>query len=227
MTVLTKVQRAACTIRLISDDAILADFLAASPLPEGHWRIEPIALRAASGRLRSAQAPDAIVMDRPGFETLEPALADLPAGLPRILVADRIDAPTVRRLLAAGGTAAIPTSFEKPLFLRALALALAGEVFLPSALWLPCLEERLVVAQPGQSGDPGLTPRERDVLCELATGKSNKLIAHSLGIAEPTVKMHLARIGRKFGVANRTQLLTRAIRQGLLPDLSARAALPG
>lgn len=227
MTVLTKVQRAACTIRLISDDAILADFLAVSPLAEGHWEIEPIALRVASARLRLIQAPDAVVMDRPGFDTVAADLAGLPAGLPRILVADRIDATTVRRLLAAGGTAAIPTSFGKPLFLRALGLALAGEVFLPSELWLPCLEERLVVARSGQSGDPGLTPRERDVLSELATGKSNKLIAHSLGIAEPTVKMHLARIGRKFGVVNRTQLLTRAIRQGLLPDLSAAAAGPG
>ena len=47
MTVLTKVQRPACTIRLISDDAILADFLAASPLPEAQWGIAPVALRAA------------------------------------------------------------------------------------------------------------------------------------------------------------------------------------
>lgn len=220
MTILARLPRSTCTIRLVSDDAILAAFLAETALPGTGRGIDVVPLRAAPARLPQMRAPDALVMDRAGFETAEPLLAALPPDLPRILITDRIDTAVVRRLRAAGGTAAIPTHYDRQLFLNALALALAGEPYLPAALWLPCLEERLAVAGPPGEGGAGLTRRERDVLCELAAGKSNKMIAHSLGIAEPTVKMHLAHIGRKFGVANRTQLLARAIRQGILPEFA-------
>jgi len=226
MTVMAKVQRPPCTLRLISDDAILADYLAGAGLPETCRGIDVIATRNASTRLTGLRGPDAVIMDRAGFDVVEPALSALPAGLPRILVADRVDMTLVRRLLAAGGTAAIPTSYERPRFLGALSLAIAGEPVLPAEMWLPCLEDRLAIGTGADAGEAGLTPRERDVLCELAAGKSNKLIAHSLGIAEPTVKMHLAHIGRKFGVVNRTQLLTRAIRQGFLPELAGAGPGP-
>lgn len=218
MTVMAKVQRPVCTLRLISDDAILADFLAATQLPGAERGIDVVATRSAVQRLSGLRAPDVVIMDRGGFDATEPALAALPAGVPRILISDRIDTATVRRLLAVGGTAAISTSYEKPRFLGALTLAILGEPVLPAEIWMPCVEERLAIGNGPDALEAGLTPRERDVLCELASGKSNKLIAHSLGIAEPTVKMHLAHIGRKFGVANRTQLLARAIRQGFVPE---------
>ena len=54
-------------------------------------------------------------------------------------------------------------------------------------------------------GNRPLTPRELEVLAELRTGADNKGIAHTLGIAEWTVKAHLTRIYAKLGVRNRTQ----------------------
>lgn len=221
MTIMARLPRSSCTIRLLSDDAILAAFLAETCPPGSGRALDVVPLRRAEARVAQSRAPDALVMDRAGFDAVEPLLPRLPADLPRILITDRIDTAVLRRLRAAGVTAAIPTHYGRALFLNALALALAGEPFLPAAVWLPCVEERLAVAGPPGEGEAGLTPRERDVLSELAAGKSNKMIAHSLGIAEPTVKMHLAHIGRKFGVANRTQLLARAIRQGILPDFAA------
>ncbi len=54
--------------------------------------------------------------------------------------------------------------------------------------------------------DAGLTGREREVLAELASGKSNRDIAESLFITERTVKKHLANLFRKTGTTNRTAL---------------------
>ena len=55
-----------------------------------------------------------------------------------------------------------------------------------------------------------LSERQVAVLKELAEGKSNKQIAHVLGVAEPTVKMHVSALLRAFGVQNRVQILLKA-----------------
>ncbi|MES9967590.1 MAG: response regulator, partial [Sedimenticola sp.] len=43
-----------------------------------------------------------------------------------------------------------------------------------------------------------LTPREREILCHLADGQSNKVIARNLGISDGTVKLHVKAILRKL-----------------------------
>jgi DNA-binding CsgD family transcriptional regulator len=53
--------------------------------------------------------------------------------------------------------------------------------------------------------DP-LSKRERDVVKQLLEGRSNKLIALSLGITERTVEFHLKNIYAKFQVASRMEL---------------------
>ena len=50
----------------------------------------------------------------------------------------------------------------------------------------------------------GLTPREREILEALATGKANKEIANDFGIHEDTVKHHVSDILRKLDVPSRT-----------------------
>ncbi|MEI2443878.1 response regulator transcription factor, partial [Priestia megaterium] len=50
-----------------------------------------------------------------------------------------------------------------------------------------------------------LTKREKDVLKEIAKGKSNKEIGASLHITEKTVKTHVSNILSKLGVQDRTQ----------------------
>lgn len=63
--------------------------------------------------------------------------------------------------------------------------------------------------------DVPLTPRQRDVLCLLGEGKSNKEIARVLGLSEGTVKLHVTAILKALNVTNRTGAVVAASRLGL------------
>ncbi|MDP8903970.1 MAG: response regulator transcription factor [Chloroflexota bacterium] len=65
------------------------------------------------------------------------------------------------------------------------------------------------------SGLP-LSARELDVVALVADGRSNDEIAARLGIAPSTVETHLRRMYERLGVASRTELDTRAVREGWL-----------
>lgn len=62
-----------------------------------------------------------------------------------------------------------------------------------------------------------LAPQEVALLRMLDQGLSNKEMASQLNVAEVTVKTRLARLYRRFGVRSRVQLLSYAVRNGLLP----------
>jgi len=74
----------------------------------------------------------------------------------------------------------------------------------------------------------GPTPRQRQVLGLVASGRQNKQIAFELGIAERTVKLHVTALLQATGARNRTHLLVRARALGLLgpPELRPDGA-PG
>ena len=59
-----------------------------------------------------------------------------------------------------------------------------------------------------------LTPRERDVLAELAKGKSDQEIAQALSISPETVRTHMVNILRKLNVNSRLEALVVAVRHG-------------
>jgi NarL family two-component system response regulator LiaR len=62
-----------------------------------------------------------------------------------------------------------------------------------------------------------LSPRERDVLAELARGRSNRQIARALGVGEETVKSHVSSILAKLNLTDRTQAAIFGLQQGLVP----------
>ena len=61
-----------------------------------------------------------------------------------------------------------------------------------------------------------LTAREQDVLGFLAQGLRNREIAEELGLAEPTVKIHVNNLLRKLQVKDRTEAAVVALRRGLV-----------
>ena len=58
-----------------------------------------------------------------------------------------------------------------------------------------------------------LTPRESEILCLLADGQSNKVIARNLGISDGTVKLHVKAILRKLKIHSRVEAAVIAVEQ--------------
>ena len=61
-----------------------------------------------------------------------------------------------------------------------------------------------------------LSRRESQVIRLVAEGCSNDEVGTALGIGAKTVETHLARLYERFGIGSRTELATRALREGWL-----------
>lgn len=61
-----------------------------------------------------------------------------------------------------------------------------------------------------------LTPRERQVLQQIAEGKTNRQAAENLGVSVKTVDTHRTRLMRKLGIHDQTSLVKYAIRKGIV-----------
>jgi DNA-binding NarL/FixJ family response regulator len=76
-------------------------------------------------------------------------------------------------------------------------------------------ERSLRIDPPGHA--PAFTARERDVLRLVTSGLRTREVGTALAISDHTVKAHLSSLFSKLGVHDRVGLVTRAIRQGLVP----------
>jgi two-component system, NarL family, response regulator len=90
---------------------------------------------------------------------------------------------------------------------RAIRTVYSGKRLMP-----PEVAERLSEYFP----QVALTPREVEVLGFVARGLANKEIAHKLGTANGTIKMHVQNILEKLGASDRTHAVTIAIERGIL-----------
>jgi DNA-binding NarL/FixJ family response regulator len=66
--------------------------------------------------------------------------------------------------------------------------------------------------------DDALSEREMEILRQVASGNSNKLIASQLRISEATVKGHMKNILSKLGANDRTHAVTIAIKRGFIDN---------
>ena len=97
--------------------------------------------------------------------------------------------------------------------------------FLALGLWLGMrlLGRRTPPVESGVEGNPraaealGISPRELEVLREIAAGHSNKEIAARLHVSPNTVKTHVARLLEKLEARRRTDALRKARELGLVP----------
>ncbi len=130
---------------------------------------------------------------------------------PRVLVITSFTEPTaVLPAIRAGASGYVYKDVDPPALAAAIRAVHAGHV-----LFHPDVA-RMLAAGGAQPAAPTLTAREREVLVEVARGRSNREIAKALAVSEKTVKTHVSAILGKLDVQDRTQAALYAVRTGLV-----------
>jgi two-component system, NarL family, nitrate/nitrite response regulator NarL len=145
-------------------------------------------------------------------EALIRDLSTVPGRRPVVAISSNLSESSIDRALNAGALAYLPKNYTHPLIDCVLRLALNGETYRP---WRT--SSAIGPTQPADSGREaeaacGLTPRERQVLGEIAQGCTNLEIAKRLRMSEATVKTHTHKIFRKLNVQNRAEAALRGAR---------------
>jgi two-component system, NarL family, nitrate/nitrite response regulator NarL len=143
---------------------------------------------------------------------------------PVVLMSGTASPEDVQIALGAGLRGFLPKTMRSDLFAMAISMVLAGGTYVPaemmqgapaslSAAAAPTVD---AAAAPVSGAAERLTPRERQVLAQLASGASNKEIGRDLNLAEVTVKLHVRQILRKINARNRSEAAAIATRSGLI-----------
>jgi two-component system nitrate/nitrite response regulator NarL len=203
------------TVFLVDDHTLLRRGLLALLALQPDLRVVGEAGDAAEAQHRlPAARPDVILLDNhlPGVRGVD-AIADLreaAGGARVVMLTVSEDADDLAAALRAGAAGYLLKTIEGEDLADAIRRAARGESVLS-----PEMMGKLVSAfqqqgapepepEPGEPASP-LSPREEEVLREIAQGASNKEIARTLGIAETTVKIHVQHILRKLGLSSRVQ----------------------
>jgi two-component system nitrate/nitrite response regulator NarL len=174
-------------------------------------------------RLAAETRPDAILLDMrmPGVSGIE-ILQHLkrkqtPAAI--VMLTTSTDERDVIDSLQSGAQGYLLKDMEPDALIAALGRIVEGETLvapeLTSVLAKAVQGERGSEPSDSQKTMADLTPREREILCLLAEGQSNKLIARNLGISDGTVKLHVKAILRKLDVHSRVEAAVIAVEQNL------------
>jgi NarL family two-component system response regulator LiaR len=158
-----------------------------------------------------AWKPDVVLQDLllpggiHGIETTKRILARAPSTRVIALTAS-IDEARLMGALRAGALGYVRKDAEPETLLAAVRAVARGKTY---------IDPGATTAGTFAAAD-GLTPRETDVLRQLALGRSNREIAAALDIGDETVKTHVANLLGKLGVENRAQATVQALRRGLV-----------
>lgn len=172
--------------------------------------------------------PDLVLLDirMPGMDGLE-ALLRIKRAAPEttvVMLTVQNDEEQLLQAIKYGAQGYLLKDMPAQKVLDMLRAALRGEAALPPALAARILEEfrrlsRQVPASTGPSSDTEmtlLTPREIEVLSQIALGASDKEIAAALNISLYTVKSHVRHILAKLQVNSRYEAARFAQQRGLI-----------
>ena len=165
--------------------------------------------------LARALEPDLILLDlnmkgMSGIETLRALRdADLAARILILTVSDAAD--DLVAAIRAGADGYLLKEMEPEDLLAKLKEAAAGQVTLTERLTRLLAHSLREDNKPKDPDQAGLTDQESRILELIAQGKSNKLIARELNIAEGTVKVHVKHLLRKLNLRSRVEAAVWAV----------------
>lgn len=179
-----------------------------------------------------APRPDCIVMDGDRLRRTA-ATFEAVRETPVIVLLSAARRQDIDELIAAGIAGCVEKSDSAEVLFRALRVALAGGVYLPRSFFdagAPPSSDapaRHDVPDPDAHVHAHLTPRQIEVLALLARGRSNKMIARELDVAEATVKTHLTTIFKMLNVASRGEASAAAARIERVREMQVERAING
>jgi DNA-binding NarL/FixJ family response regulator len=164
--------------------------------------------------LAAALVPDVILLDLklPVLDGLG-VLAELrDRGLPShtLVLTSVADQASVTVAMRAGAAGFLYKDVDPDALVRAVRAVHDGNTVLAPEAAGSLVRSRARSA--AVAGLDALTPREREVLAQVAEGRSNREIARLLHMSEKTVKTHVSSVLAKLGVADRTQAALYAVR---------------
>jgi DNA-binding NarL/FixJ family response regulator len=183
---------------------------------DGRAAIEALAVTTADVVLMDVRMPN---LD--GVQATERLIAGAPSGRPppKVIVLTTFDLDEyVFAAIRAGASGFLLKDARPEELLGAVRSVLAGDAVVAPSVTRR-LREHMAAALPAGGADPRLeqiTARERDVLLEVARGRSNAEIAEDLFMAEATVKTHVGRLLAKLEQRDRVQLAVFAYEAGLV-----------
>lgn len=140
-----------------------------------------------------------------------------------VLISMYDDEIYIERAIAAGVDGYVLKDIHRDTLLKAVRVVAKGDTFMDSRITRQLMRQytslkRSKQVEPLTQAAPAktLSPREADVVVQLAHGLSNKEIADKLSISEQTVKTHVYNVFRKLEVGNRIELTLYAVRMGLV-----------
>ena len=162
--------------------------------------------------LAAEREPDVILLDLklPGMDGIA-VLGELTARYDRsrVLVLTSVtDHASAAAALRAGAAGVLYKDVDPDALVRAIRAVHDGHLLLAPEAAGTLLRS----ANWAWGGLDSLTNREREVLEELAKGRSNREIARTLHVSEKTVKAHVSSVLAKLGVQDRTQAALVAVR---------------
>lgn len=203
-------------VALVDDHEMFVDILSQRLAQEPD--IEVVA-SASSGAEALATIPadvdvvlcDHHLPDTDGVTLTERLLAAIPSANVLMVTSSRDDTVLIRAI-SAGCCGFIPKTAPLDDVTAAIRVASAGEsVITPDELAVVLTR----VAERSESADP-LTPREHDVLEQMARGRSNQDIAATLYVAVDTTRNHVSSILRKLDSHSKLEAVVTAARRGLI-----------
>ena len=162
---------------------------------------------------------DLVLLGNRNTKNLFDLIATLKATRPdlRIIVTGSGDEETILKAIVAGAKGYVDEAASPAEFVQAVRVVSQGSVWAPRHVFSKFIER--VSSAPAHIfpvGRTAFTDREKQVLELLVAGRSNKEIGSPLGIAERTVKAHVAKLLRKVGVQNRVALSVHALTHSLV-----------
>ena len=216
------------TVALVDDEKLMRDGLRMILESEPDLAVVAEAADGEEGvEVVARVRPDVVLMDlrMPGRDGIWATRRLVGAGVPTSVVVlttfDQDD--NVLDALHAGASGYLLKSTPGDRLVDAVRAAAAGETSLSPPILRRLLDRALERALERDHGrkdaDPvleRLTPRELEVLRQVAQGASNDEIARTLFITEATVKSHVGRILAKVGARDRVQAVVFAHRAGVV-----------